>query len=269
MVRGAPSTGRCFDAAFEDKVRDQDTQTTWASTTLGMSRKFLHLFGCCFCLESRALALIWRMGCSGRRILGKFQAHALRLWTKLPEAQTYWLPTLPSLTEPRAFSTVAGNFGAPQTSEGHTIQPDQSEATAPIARCTVTVIMPLGLPGMGKSSLLEQVFRLAQASALKAYRQGKLQKSSEGGAEHGFNQLHAVAMLSSDAFTGDELKAMGMDAAKSSSQDVVPRPYQNVCLLLGTMPASQPSAAASQPSAAVNAMRNSNNAQGSVPSAGR
>lgn len=38
---------------------------------------------------------------------------------------------------------------------------------------TLVAVIPVALPGMGKSSLLEGIFQRCQASGVKCYRQGR------------------------------------------------------------------------------------------------
>ncbi|CAE7883709.1 unnamed protein product, partial [Symbiodinium necroappetens] len=153
------------------------------------------------------------------QVLSKLRSQAQRLWTLLPASQTCWLPTLPRMTQARALSTMVGSFGTP-AKESAKLEPNPS-STMPWSGSTVIVVIPLGLPGMGKSSLLERLFHMGQQAAVKAYRQGKLEKPGDHGVEQPPKTLHSVATVSSDEFTGDELKMLGMDATARSSQDVV------------------------------------------------
>ncbi|OLQ06269.1 hypothetical protein AK812_SmicGene10439 [Symbiodinium microadriaticum] len=152
------------------------------------------------------------------QVLSKLRSQAQRLWTLLPASQTCWLPTLPRMTQARALSTMVGSFGTAK--ESAKLEPNPS-STMPWSGSTVIVVIPLGLPGMGKSSLLERLFHMGQQAAVKAYRQGKLEKPGDHGVEQPPKTLHSVATVSSDEFTGDELKMLGMDATARSSQDVV------------------------------------------------
>eukprot|EP00439_Symbiodinium_sp_Y106_P022885 s4688_g2.t2 len=153
------------------------------------------------------------------QVLSKLRSQAQRLWTLLPASQTCWLPTLPRLTQARALSTMVGSFGTPAKKESAELESNPSSKT-PGAGSTVIVVIPLGLPGMGKSSLLERLFQMGQQAAVKTYRQGKLEKPGDGAGQP-LKTLHSVATLSSDEFTGDELKMLSKDATTRSSQDVV------------------------------------------------
>ena len=115
------------------------------------------------------------------------------------------------LTEARALSTMVGSFGTAK--ESAKLEPNPS-STMPWSGSTVIVVIPLGLPGMGKSSLLERLFHMGQQAAVKAYRQGKLEKPGDHGVEQPPKTLHSVATVSSDEFTGDELKMLGISTSQ-------------------------------------------------------
>ncbi len=108
----------------------------------------------------------------------KLHAQALSLKAKLPSAQTLWLPGLPSVGDQRAMSTIATGIEQAWAKVelpnlGRELQ--WQEASMP----SVIVIIPVALPGMGKSSLLEALFRRCQQGGVKCYRQGKLLNSSQ------------------------------------------------------------------------------------------
>ena len=108
----------------------------------------------------------------------KLHAQALSLKAKLPSAQTLWLPGLPSVGDQRAMSTIATSIEQAWAKVelpnlGRELQ--WQEASMP----SVIVIIPVALPGMGKSSLLEALFRRCQQGGVKCYRQGKLLNSSQ------------------------------------------------------------------------------------------
>ena len=137
----------------------------------------------------------------------KLQAQALNLKGTLPAAQTLWLPGLPSMGDQRAMSTIAtsieqawANTQAPN--------PAQDLQWQEASRARVLAIIPLALPGMGKSSLLESLFQRCQRNGLRCYRQGKL--------------LDAVAAVASDSQADEGAPLQPSSAAIVSSGLVLP-----------------------------------------------
>lgn len=102
----------------------------------------------------------------------KLQAQASNLRAKLPSNQTLWLSGLPSLSDRRAMATIAASIE--QTWANTEIPNPAKELQWQTSRATVIAILPMALPGMGKSSLLEALFRRCQSGGSKCYRQGKL-----------------------------------------------------------------------------------------------
>ena len=107
---------------------------------------------------------------------------------------------------------MVGSFGTPAKKESAELESNPSSKT-PGVGSTVIVVIPLGLPGMGKSSLLERLFQMGQQAAVKTYRQGKLEKPGDGAGQP-LKTLHSVATLSSDEFTGDELKMLRISTSQ-------------------------------------------------------
>ena len=142
---------------------------------------------------------------SSRVFFQKLHAQAVSLKAKLPSAQTLWLPGLPSGGDQRAMSTIATSIEQAWAKVelpnlGRELQ--WQEASMP----SVIVIIPVALPGMGKSSLLEALFRRCQQGEVKCYRQGKLVKSSQS-IDPKFNTLSirpSSAAIVSSHFTADK-----------------------------------------------------------------
>lgn len=159
---------------------------------------------------------------AGKReaMLEKWQSHAERLRRRLPSARTLWLPAAPKLGGSQALSTLASSLEA-------TLAAAETDAEDSV----ITVVLPVGLPGMGKSSLLEHLFQRLGRTARCTFRQGKFEKppgvaSSQGGCELQASEdqpcpVAAVSLLSSDGFTASELRARGLAATQCSSSDVL------------------------------------------------
>eukprot|EP00438_Fugacium_kawagutii_P000669 Skav222321 [mRNA] locus=scaffold1249:248094:249462:+ [translate_table: standard] len=124
----------------------------------------------------------------------KLQAQALHLRGKLPSAQTLWLSGLPSLSDRRAMSTIAASI---EQAWANTEIPNPKELQWQTSRATVIAILPMALPGMGKISLLEALFRRCQSGGSKCYRQGKLLTSSPGANSGSLPRPAAAAIVSS------------------------------------------------------------------------
>ena len=126
---------------------------------------------------------------------------------------------------------MVGSFGTPAKKESAELESNPSSKT-PGAGSTVIVVIPLGLPGMGKSSLLERLFQMGQQAAVKTYRQGKLEKPGDGAGQP-LKTLHSVATLSSDEFTGDELKMLRISTSQFGGVLCNRPKYGAACFLLG------------------------------------
>ncbi|CAK9062974.1 unnamed protein product [Durusdinium trenchii] len=156
-------------------------------------------------------------GAAARVFFGKLQAQAHRLKNMLPSSQTFWWPST-SVISTSHMSSVAS---AVEAAWGRLDAPRERAADAARRARTPTLVavIPVALPGMGKSSLLEGIFQRCQASGVKCYRQGRPASTSSETSSVG-PLPSSVALVSSDGFTGEELKSMGLTANECSSQDV-------------------------------------------------
>ncbi|CAK0910133.1 unnamed protein product [Prorocentrum cordatum] len=146
-----------------------------------------------------------------RALLAKWRAHSGRLLAALPRPSALWLPQAPALDDRRALSTIAESYRALQAvaTEG--------------PRAVVVAALPVGLPGMGKSSLMSRLHRLCGSSARVLFQQGLRATAGLRDAPAATVQiprLAAVSLLSSDGFTAAEMRACGVSPESCTPEEL-------------------------------------------------
>jgi len=165
--------------------------------------------------HGREISSFITLGCKRKATLRKWDRQAQRLSKALPSSTTLWLPSVPTSADRRSMTTVSNRYNALKSGQGG------CERLA-----TLTIVLPVGLPGMGKSTILEKLYSKCVDMASIAFRQGQAVTSNEAH-EHSTtsddrlaSHLAAVSILSSDGFTGAELQARGVNAHQCPDQDM-------------------------------------------------
>lgn len=148
-----------------------------------------------------------------RALLKKWSRQAGRLSSWLPRVSSLWIPSAPAVGDTRSIASIRDRFESLRHGAG-------SNA----AHGLVIVMLPIGVPGMGKTSLLEGFFSRCQANAGRSFRQGVLQpparpQGAGGAPSDGVPELAVLSMLSSDGFAGAELQAAGWQPATCSAAE--------------------------------------------------
>eukprot|EP00929_Paragymnodinium_shiwhaense_P083961 TRINITY_DN44873_c0_g1_i5.p1 TRINITY_DN44873_c0_g1~~TRINITY_DN44873_c0_g1_i5.p1 ORF type:complete len:1301 (+),score=289.20 TRINITY_DN44873_c0_g1_i5:51-3953(+) len=147
-----------------------------------------------------------------------------------------WLPDSPALSKlacsgsgdpPPVLDKVALSGNSMATSaESPGQRSEKVEGHGSNAEFILTVLMPVGLPGMGKSSLLGRLYRRYRQQSVPAGRPAAFMNGAadtthvDGEVASDAASVAAVALLSSDYFTGIQLDAAGIDRSTCSSAEM-------------------------------------------------
>jgi len=165
------------------------------------------------CLQREALVKKWRL--QSERLQNAFSC-----------SSALWLPSVPGSASREdddvALESIAQRFEALRTGSSGNAGGGRG------ARAVVITVLPVGLPGMGKSSLLQHLYQRCRRSAGTSFHQGRADNmlprddlvSESRSNDRYVTAFEAVAILSSDTFTGEELRTRGLAAESCTTADL-------------------------------------------------